>query len=65
MYCKCDDWKNAVEDYTNLFIKTEDYGFILSWIELSVEKNHHQINKYGIKIKYCPFCGNILNINGE
>ena len=56
MIC-CEDFKKILIDHKNLFQDTDEYGIILSWIELSKEKSFHKINNYGIKINYCPFCG--------
>jgi len=58
--CSCQDWNKIVSDHKNLFQIRETYGWIISWIEISKEKNHHKVNKYGVAIQYCPFCGKKL-----
>lgn len=60
MGCSCRNWKEAVNNYPELLIKIPEYNWVISWIEVSKNTNFHQIDKYGIKIKYCPFCGNKL-----
>lgn len=56
MIC-CEDLKKVLIDHKNLFQDDENYGMMLSWMELSKEKSFHKIYNYGIKINYCPFCG--------
>jgi hypothetical protein len=59
--CKCPDWQKVVHEHQQLFQKHPAYGWILSWLEITDEGSHHKTHQYGIKIVFCPFCGNQIN----
>lgn len=61
-FCTCEEGKNLINSY-NLFKKEPPYGWILSWIEVTKEKGYSQLHRYGIRVKYCPMCGNKLENN--
>lgn len=62
MVC-CEDYKKILEDHPFLFQKYENYGMIISWIEISDEGTFHKKHTYGISINFCPFCGTRLIID--
>lgn len=53
---KCDDWSYLVKNHPDLFKKDID-KWSINWIELTEEKGYTQVNRYGIRIRYCPMCG--------
>ena len=56
----CDDMKMLLRDH-EIFENDETYGWILSWCELVKEQGkYNRINRYGIKINFCPMCGKKL-----
>lgn len=59
-FCDCEEWKNLKENHGNLFIWAPEYGWVISWIELSEEKARTQVHKYGLGIQFCPMCGKKL-----
>lgn len=56
----CEDYKKVLEDHPFLFQKYENYGIIISWMEISDEGAFHKKHTYGIPINFCPFCGTKL-----
>lgn len=59
-FCDCPDWKDISIKNPDLFRWDNDYGWVLSWIELDKRKNHSNIHRYGLSIHYCPLCGKEL-----
>lgn len=56
----CEDMEMLLEDH-DIFMKKEDYGWVLHWREVVQEKGQYsRVNNYGIKINYCPMCGEKL-----
>jgi hypothetical protein len=67
-FCTCNDWLYLKGNHPELFKWETEYGYgwILKWIELSKEKTHTQVHRYGISIKFCPMCGRELEkIDGD
>lgn len=58
--CNCQDWQKISKEHPQLFKRDQIYGHVITWIELTKEKNFHKTNHYGIAIAYCPFCGGSL-----
>ena len=59
-FCVCRDWINIKENNPSIFKWDNVYGWLITWIELTDEKNHTKIHNYGVSIKYCPMCGKTL-----
>lgn len=59
-FCKCEDWTN-LEGLHDLVFMDPTYGWTLRWIQLTKEKGYTQVHRYGIPIKFCPFCGKKLS----
>ena len=59
-FCNCQDWKDLKESSPSIFVKDDEYGWVISWIELTDDVAYKQIHRYGISIKYCPLCGEKL-----
>jgi len=59
-FCTCEEWKNLKSNHKDLFKYIPEYGWIINWIELSKERAHTQVHKYGLGIQFCPMCGNKL-----
>lgn len=49
--CDCEDLS------TDLFVKDENYGWLIKWKEFTKDKGYAQVHSYGVAISYCPFCG--------
>jgi hypothetical protein len=60
VFCDCEDWLGIKDSNPSIFKWHETYGWVISWIELTEERSHHQIHNYGVSINFCPFCGNKL-----
>jgi len=60
-FCTCDDWREISQHHPSIFKWDEDYGWLISWIDLGISKGRVVRSDYGIKIKFCPFCGRELN----
>lgn len=58
-YCDCKEWTNLIESY-DLLTWESPYGWLLKWIQITEEKGYSQIHRYGIPIKFCPYCGKEL-----
>lgn len=54
--CECDEMKWMVDN--NKVFKYKDNGWMLTWIELDKSKKGVNIEKFGVRINYCMFCGN-------
>jgi len=59
-FCTCEEWLNFKENYGELFKWIPEYGWVISWVELTDEQTHTQVHKYGLGIQFCPMCGNKL-----
>lgn len=59
-FCDCEDWKSIKNNNSELFKYVPTYGWVLNWIELTKEKHHTQVHRYGVSIKFCPMCGKKL-----
>jgi len=59
--CSCEDWK-AIRKH-GLFEFDDSNGWIIKWIELTDDKTHTQVHRYGISIDFCPMCGEKLENN--
>ncbi len=59
-FCTCEDGKDIMDKCPDLFRIHPYYGWVLFWIELSLEKEYTNVNKFALDIKYCPFCGKEL-----
>lgn len=59
-FCVCKDWHSLKDSSPNVFKWDLAYGWLITWIELTDEKDHTQIHNYGISINYCPMCGKKL-----
>lgn len=64
-FCTCEDWKSVKDSNHTVFKWHSTYGWIISWIELTDEKSHTQIHRYGLNISYCPMCGKKLHQRTE
>lgn len=53
--CDCSDMKWMI-DHNDVFVKEDDF-WILKWIELDRTKKGTNIGRFGVKFKYCMFCG--------
>jgi len=59
--CDCQDWSSILErDYDVISFSDAHKKFIISWLILNKENKKYTINRYGMVIHYCPFCGNKL-----
>jgi len=56
-FCVCHDWTNIKDSNPSIFKWDDTYGWLITWIELTDEKDHTQIHNYGVSIKHCPMCG--------
>ena len=63
MFCKCPDWEE-INNVQELVYKHPTYGWVLKWVKLTNMDGYTQLDNYGIKIKYCPFCGKPIS-NGD
>ena len=59
-FCDCENWRELKKDHEQLFVQDPSYGWVLSWIEVTEEKTHSQIHRFGVGISYCPLCGKKL-----
>jgi len=64
-FCSCEEWKNIKDTHRELFVWQPPYGWVLSWIEVTQEKGYSYLHRYGIKINFCPICGNKLLMGGS
>lgn len=64
-FCSCEEWQNLKSNHKDLFKWLPEYGWVITWIELSDEKTHTQKHTYGLGIKFCPMCGEKLEIDVE
>jgi hypothetical protein len=53
--CDCPDMRWMIDN--NKVFKEEDGKWILTWIELDKTKKGTNIERFGVKISYCLFCG--------
>ena len=53
--CDCQDMKWMVDN--NDVFRKESGNWILAWIELDKNNKGTNIEKFGVKFKYCLFCG--------
>jgi len=60
MYCDCNNANVAIKSKPDLITLDKEYGWVLSWINITEEKGYSQIHNYAIPIQYCPFCGKSL-----
>lgn len=60
VFCTCEDWKQLHTRNATVFKWHSFYGWLISWKELTDKISYTQVNNYGIKINYCPMCGNKL-----
>lgn len=60
--CDCEDMRWMVS-HNKVFVKEKDC-WVLSWIELDKnEKGIINIERFGIKVRYCNFCGKKIGQN--
>jgi hypothetical protein len=59
--CDCQDWQKVSSEHKDLIQQDPEYGWFITWIEISKENNFHKTSRYGIAIQYCPFCGKKIN----
>ena len=64
-FCTCQDWQALKNNNNNLFQIDPAYGWVLHWLELTEECLYTQVHRYGIPIRFCPFCGKKLNFSGK
>lgn len=57
-FCNCKDW-DSVKD-NSPFLYDKDYGWLITWIDLTNESNHTKVHRYGVSIGFCPMCGKKL-----
>jgi len=64
--CNCPTMKMIIETNTGSFefnnkkyklLTREDNFWVLSWIQLDKVNKGINIEEFGIKLEYCPFCG--------
>lgn len=60
-FCFCEGYKTLKEQDRSLFGWDPNYGWVLSWIELTEDFGYTQVHRYGVKIEYCPMCGRSLS----
>ena len=60
IFCSCPDWADISSKNPDLFRWDDDYGWVLSWIEVDKRTTYSKIHRYGLSINYCPLCGNAL-----
>jgi len=53
--CDCKDMRWMVDN--NEVFKTHNDFWILQWIELDKDNGKTNIERLGVKFKYCLFCG--------
>jgi len=61
-FCTCEEWLNLKKNHSELFKWIPEYGWVITWIELSKERSHTQVNNYGLGIQFCPMCGKKLKL---
>jgi hypothetical protein len=59
-FCECIAWQELKETNPSIFKWDNEYGWVITWIELTTERGYKQIHNYGISIKHCPLCGKKL-----
>lgn len=60
--CDCKDMRWMV-DHNKVFVE-ENGTWVLAWIELDkTEKGDTNIERFGIRIRYCNFCGKKIGQN--
>ncbi len=57
--CTCED-REYLEHNSDVIQTDEEYGWVLSWMELTQEDGYTQIHRYGMPVRFCPMCGKIL-----
>lgn len=60
-FCVCENWRKISQRHPSVFKWDDDYGWLISWTDLSMSKGRVVRSDYGIKIEFCPFCGKKLN----
>lgn len=60
-FCTCPDWQEISQHHPDVFKLDDDYGWLISWTDFSVYKGRVLRSNYGVKIKFCPFCGRKLD----
>jgi len=56
--CDCQDGKFIKDNYD--VIKMENGAWMLNWLELDKTDKGTNIQRLGIRVKYCMFCGKEL-----
>ena len=57
--CVCEEMKWMVDN--NRVFKKENGGWMLTWIELDRDVKGTNIENFGVRFKYCLFCGKKIN----
>ena len=57
--CICEEMKWMIDN--NKVFKKEDGDWILAWIELDRDGKNTNIENFGVRFKYCLFCGKKIN----
>jgi len=59
--CSCTDWAHLAEnDYDVFSYSAQHNKWIISWLVLTKQGVGYKADRYGLIIKYCPFCGQKL-----
>jgi len=56
--CDCENSKFIMDNYD--VIKDENNAWMLNWLELDKTNKGTNIQRLGIRVKYCMFCGKKL-----
>lgn len=57
--CTCNDMKWVI-DNNKLFEYVDPY-WLITWIELDKDDKGTNVQRFGLKLNYCPFCGKSLS----
>ena len=59
--CSCfDALKSTLNLNEDVLVYDSDYGWYIILKDVEKIDNYIKINKYGLPIKFCPICGNLI-----